>query len=157
MRHGQFIVSVDPELALFLRRDRRRGPVPVTCDGVSTLGHVVESLGVPLTEVGALTVNAKPARPGYRPRDGDAANVSAMPRPQHVDAPAFLLDVHLGTVARWLRIVGVDAAYDRDADDDDLIELANGERRVLLTQDRGLLRRHTLWLGAYVRGTRPDE
>ena len=157
MRHGQFIVSVDPELALFLRRDRRRGPVPVTCDGVSTLGHVVESLGVPLTEVGALTVNAKPARPGYRPRDGDAANVSAMPRPQHVDAPAFLLDVHLGTVARWLRIVGVDAAYDRDADDDDLIELANGERRVLLTQDRGLLRRHRLWLGAYVRGTRPDD
>ena len=131
--------------------------MPVTCDGVSTLGHVVESLGVPLTEVGALTVNAKPARPGYRPRDGDAANVSAMPRPQHVDAPAFLLDVHLGTVARWLRIVGVDAAYDRDADDDDLIELANGERRVLLTQDRGLLRRHRLWLGAYVRGTRPDD
>jgi uncharacterized protein with PIN domain len=153
----EFIVSVAPQLALFLRPDKRRGPVPVRCDGVSTLGHVVESLGVPLTEVGALVVNGKPAGPGYRPQGGDVAHVLAMPRPQRVDAPVFLLDVHLGTVARWLRLVGVDAAYDRDADDDDLIERANGERRVLLTQDRGLLRRHSLWLGAYVRGTRPDD
>jgi len=157
VRRGQFIVSVAPGLALFLRPAQRSGPVPVRCDGVSTLGHVVESLGVPLTEVGALVVNSGPAGRAYRPADGDVAEVLAMPRPQHVDAPAFLLDVHLGTVARRLRLVGVDAAYDRDADDDQLIERANEGRRVLLTQDRGLLRRHSLWLGAYVRGTRPDD
>lgn len=155
--NSQFIVSTAPELALFLRPDQRSGPVRVTCDGVSTLGHVVESLGIPLTEVGALLVNGKPAAPGYRPQDGDVAQVLPMPRPQRVDAPMFLLDVHLGTVARRLRLVGVDAAYDRDADDDDLIEQANASRRVLLTQDRGLLRRHSLWLGAFVRGTRPDD
>ena len=153
---SEFVVSVEPDLTLFLRPDNRTGPVPVTCDGVSTLGHVVESLGVPLTEVGALEVNGRPAGPAYRPRDGDRARVLAMPRPQHVDG-GFLLDVHLGTVARRLRLVGVDAAYDRDADDDELIEQANAMRRVLLTQDRGLLRRHSLWLGAYVRGTRPDD
>jgi uncharacterized protein len=154
---SQFVVSLAPELALFLRPDQRSGPVPVRCDGVSTLGHVVESLGPPLTEVGELVVNGRPAGSGYRPADGDVAHVLAMPRPQHVDAPTFLLDVHLGTVARRLRLVGVDAAYDRDADDDHLIERANAERRVLLTQDRGLLRRHSLWLGAYVRGTGPDD
>jgi uncharacterized protein len=153
----QFVVSVAPELALFLRPDQRSGPLQVTCDGVSTLGHVVESLGVPLTEVGALLVNGLLAAPGYRPRDGDVARVLSMPRPQRVDEPAFLLDVHLGTVARRLRLVGVDAAYDRDADDDELIEQANASGRVLLTQDRGLLRRHRLRLGAYVRGTRPDD
>ena len=154
---SQFAVSVAAELGLFLRPDHRSGPVRVSCDGVSTLGHVVESLGIPLTEVGELLVNGKPAAPGYRPRDRDAAQVLPMPRPQHVDAPMFLLDVHLGTVARRLRLVGVDAEYGRDADDDDLIEQANATRRVLLTQDRGLLRRHSLWLGAYVRGTRPDD
>jgi len=154
---SEFDVSVALELALFLRPDRRGGPVRVPCDGVSTLGHVVESLGVPLTEVGALEVNGSPARPAYRPQDRDAARVLAMPRPQRVDTPRFLLDVHLGTVARRLRLVGVDAAYERDAADDYLIEQANAERRVLLTQDRGLLRRHSLWLGAYVRGSRPDD
>jgi len=51
----------------------------------------------------------------------------------------------------------VDTAYANDAGDDALIEQANAERRVLLTQDRGLLRRRALWLGAYVRGARPDD
>jgi len=154
---SQFVVSVASELTLFLRPDQRSGPVPVRCDGVSTLGHVVESLGPPLTEVGALVVNGRESGLTYRPANGDVAQVLAMPRPQQVDAPVFLLDVHLGTVARQLRLVGVDAAYDRDADDDHLIEQANVERRVLLTQDRGLLRRHSLWLGAYVRGSRPED
>jgi uncharacterized protein with PIN domain len=51
----------------------------------------------------------------------------------------------------------VDAAYANDADDDALIEQANAGRRVLLSQDRGVLRRRKLWLGAYVRGGRPDD
>jgi len=56
-----------------------------------------------------------------------------------------------------MRLVGVDAAYANDLDDDVLIERANAGRRVLLSQDRGLLRRRRLWLGAYVRGARPDD
>jgi uncharacterized protein len=150
-------VSVAAELALFLRPRQRGGAIQVPCDGVSSLGHVVESIGVPLTEVGELVVNGERAAPAYRPRGGDVVRVLAMQRPQPVEQPRFLLDVHLGTVARRLRLVGVDAAYGRDASDDELIERANAERRVLLTQDRGLLRRRRLWLGAYVRGARPAE
>jgi uncharacterized protein len=151
-------IRVAPELALFLRSERRGRPGGrVRCDGVSSLGHVVQSLGVPLTEVGTLLVNGVPEQPRYRPRGGDVVQVLPVPRPEPVDRPQFLLDVHLGTLARRLRLVGVDAAYDRDADDDELIERANASRRVLLTQDRGLLQRRSLWLGAYVRGARPDE
>jgi uncharacterized protein len=151
-------VRVAPELGLFLRPGRRGGSGGrVRCDGVSSLGHVVQSLGVPLTEVGALLVNGVPEQPRYRPRGGDVVQVLPVSRPQPVDQPRFLLDVHLGTLARRLRLVGVDTAYDRDADDDELIERANATRRVLLTQDRGLLRRRSLWRGAYVRGARPDE
>lgn len=69
----------------------------------------------------------------------------------------FLLDVHLGTLARRLRLLGVDTAYHNDMDDPALVVQANAERRVLLTQDRGLLRRRALWLGAYVRGSRAEE
>ena len=72
-------------------------------------------------------------------------------------SPRFILDVHLGTLARRLRLVGVDTAYANDASDDALIEQANASRRVLLTQDRGLLCRRSLRLGAYVRGSRPDD
>jgi uncharacterized protein with PIN domain len=80
-------------------------------------------------------------------------------RPQRLlVAPArFVLDVHLGALTRRLRLVGVDSAYSNDADDDELIAQANAQKRVLLTQDRGLLRRRSLWRGGYVRGARPDQ
>jgi uncharacterized protein with PIN domain len=156
MADPQAHVTVPGELALFLRPSRRPQPVPVTCDGVSTLGHVVESIGVPLTEVGLLLVNGRPADRSHRPRDGDTVEVVPISRPQPLDDARFLLDVHLGTVARRLRLLGIDTAYHRYADDDDLIDEANADRRVLLTQDRGLLRRRKLWLGAYVRGAGTD-
>ena len=150
-------VRIAGDLLLFLAPGQRRGQVRVRCDGTSSLGHVVESLGVPLTEVGSLTVNGRPAAPGCRPGGGDVVDVAAVRRPQRITSPRFVLDVGLGTVARRLRLAGVDAAYANDRDDDALIEQANAEQRALLTQDRGLLRRRKLWLGGYVRGARPDE
>jgi uncharacterized protein with PIN domain len=153
------VIEFADELRLFLPSRHRGGRVVAAYDGTSSLGHVVESLGVPLTEVGALALDGAPVGRSHRPGDGDRVQVSAVSRPQHVPVspPRFLLDVHLGTVARRLRLVGVDTAYGNDLDDDTLIEVAGDERRVLLTQDRGLLRRHSLWFGAFVRGARPDE
>jgi len=157
MNQAQAVVIVAAELRLFLRPGRRGGPVRVTVDGTSSLGHVVQSLGVPLTEVGRLLVNGESALPGYRPGSGDVVTVDPVRRPQHLESARFVLDVHLGTLARRLRLVGVDTAYANDADDDALVEQANASRRVLLTQDRGLLFRRKLCLGAYVRGARPDD
>jgi uncharacterized protein with PIN domain len=150
------VIEFATELRLFLAaRHRRDGRVETDVDG--SLGHVVESAGVPLPEVGALVRDGERLLPSHWPRDDDRITVLAVARPQRIPAPRFLLDVHLGTVARRLRLVGVDTAYGNDLDDDTLIEMANDQRRVLLTQDRGLLRRRRLWLGAFVRGSRPDE
>ena len=157
MEHAHAVVDFAADLRLFLRPRHRPGPVLVACDGVSSLGHVVQSLGVPLTEVGGLTVNGAPAEPRYRPADGDRVRVSALRRPQRLAEPRFVLDVHLGTLARRLRLLGIDSAYANNAADDALVEQANAEQRVLLTQDRGLLLRRTLWAGGYVRGARPDD
>jgi len=145
-----------PELRLFLAPRHRGGRVRVACDGTSSLGHVVESLGVPLPEVGHLAVNGQPVPPACRLGGGDVADAGPVRRPQRLPSARFELDVHLGTLARRLRLLGVDAAWSNDCDDDTLIELANAGQRVLLTQDRGLLRRRRLWLSAYVRGARPD-
>jgi uncharacterized protein len=157
MSGPQAAVVIPAELRSFLRAGRRAAVLAVGCDGVSSLGHVVESLGVPLTEVGGLLVNGEPAAPAHRPVGGDLVEVLPVARPQRLAAARFVLDVHLGTVARRLRLVGLDCAYANDRDDDALIAQASAERRVLLTQDRGLLRRRSLWFGAYVRGARPDE
>jgi uncharacterized protein with PIN domain len=145
------------ELRMFLASRHRSGRARVTCDGTSTLGHVIESLGVPLTEAGGLRVDGGPATTAWRLSGGQVAEVAAVRRPQRLPAARFVLDVHLGTLARRLRLTGVDTAYANDRDDDALIRQANAEGRVLLTQDRGLLRRRKLRMGAYVRGADPDD
>lgn len=151
------IVRIAPGLRLFLPSRHSGGSVSVVPDGTSTLGHVVESVGVPLPEVGALRVGGRPVPASYRPRAGDVADVDPVARPQPLDAVGFLLDVHLGALARRLRVLGVDTAYSNSADDDELIRLADEQDRMLLTQDRRLLHRRALRHGAFVRGSRPDE
>ena len=92
------------ELRMFLAPRHRRGLVRVACDGVSSLGHVVESLGVPLTEVGGLAVNGAAVIPGYRLAGGDVAEAGEVERPQPLPTARFILDVHLGALARRLRL-----------------------------------------------------
>ncbi|MFE6284838.1 Mut7-C RNAse domain-containing protein [Streptomyces sp. NPDC057877] len=160
MNGPQIHVEFDPGIHLFVPAARRAGPTPLTTDGVSTLGHVVESLGVPLTEVGALVVDGREVTTAHIPAAGESVAVRAVTRPQRVPgAPLrFLLDVHLGTLARRLRLLGVDTAYEStDIGDPALAARSAAERRVMLSRDRGLLRRRELWAGAFVYSTRPDD
>jgi uncharacterized protein with PIN domain len=55
--------------------------------------------------------------------------------------PAFLCDAMLGSLARWLRTLGYDAAYDAAAGDRELLARAARERRTLLTRDTRIPRR----------------
>nr|WP_272923779.1 Mut7-C RNAse domain-containing protein [Streptomyces sp. SID3343] len=155
------LLQIPTELQPFLSPRQRGLPVNVPADGDSTLGHIVESAGPPLPEVGRLLVDGREVQPGYRPVGGEVVDVFPIARPQAVPefetrTPRFLLDVHLGALARRMRLVGIDTAYHNDCDDPTLVVQANAERRVLLTQDRGLLRRKNLWFGAYVYGIRAD-
>ncbi|MFM9615491.1 Mut7-C RNAse domain-containing protein [Streptomyces niveiscabiei] len=151
----QIHFRVAPELSLFVRR----AATALRIDAVSTLGHVVESAGVPLTEVGTLLVDGREVPASYVPSPGESVEVRAHVLPQRVPgAPLrFLLDVHLGTLARRLRLLGVDTAYEStDIGDPALAARSAAEKRVLLSRDRGLLRRRELWAGAYVYDTSPD-
>ncbi|NEC92026.1 Mut7-C RNAse domain-containing protein [Streptomyces sp. SID12501] len=160
MSRPEIVISFAPELLLFVPSARRAGPTTVVTDGSSSLGHVVESLGVPLTEAGRLLVDGREVTVSHVPGAGETVEVGAVVRPQSVPgAPLrFLLDVHLGTLARRLRLLGVDAAYEsEDIGDPALATLSAAEQRVLLSRDRGLLRRRELWAGAYIYSDRPDD
>ncbi|MFE4858918.1 Mut7-C RNAse domain-containing protein [Streptomyces sp. NPDC056670] len=160
MNGPEIHIDFAPELRLFVPAKRREGPSSFVTDGVSTLGHVVESLGVPLTEAGRLFADGREVPVSHIPTAGETVEVRAVDRPQKVPgAPLrFLLDVHLGTLARRLRLLGVDAAYEsEDIGDPALAALSAREQRVLLSRDRGLLHRRELWAGAYVYSHRTEE
>jgi uncharacterized protein with PIN domain len=150
--------EVAPQLRFLLFARWRAGVVEVAADRTASLGHIVQSVGIPLTEVGTLRVAGLTVPVAWRPEPADVVEVLGRPRPQPLDGPPrLLLDVHLGALARRLRLLGVDTAYRNDAADDELVERAGLADRLLLTQDRGLLRRRTVRRAAYVRGGHPDE
>lgn len=159
---GTLDVVVHPDLRLHLPPARRTVPVRVRATAALTVGHVVQSLGVPLTEVGVLELDGADVDPAAR-AVGERLVVPPAPRPQPAPTwpPRFVLDVHLGALARRLRLLGLDTAYEREADDAYLAEQALAEDRVLLTRDRELLRRRALSApprhGAFVRATATEE
>jgi uncharacterized protein with PIN domain len=156
---GMVRLRVHPDLRFLLpRRGRDSGEIDLRHDPTATVGHVVQSVGVPLTEVGDLVVTGVSVSWRSRLQEQDRLNVEVRSRPQPLEGPAlFLLDVHLGTLARRLRLLGVEATYARDADDDHLVEQAGREDQVLLSRDRGLLMRRALRRAAFVRGQHPDD
>ena len=71
-----------------------------------------------------------------KPSDLSRAHINSQPQ-----TPKLLVDGMLGRLARWLRIMGYDTTFEREADDWTLIRLARAEGRLLLTRDRRLATR----------------
>jgi len=59
----------------------------------------------------------------------------------------FVVDVNVGRLAKWLRVMGYDTVFLRDGDDNELVRIALREGRVLLTRDAELANRRAVKLG----------
>lgn len=141
---------------------RADGTRPLTFHPNATVGHVVQTAGVPLTEVGEVRLDGEPTSATARTSPGSVVDVGPASRPQPLPGGGLLADVGLGTLARRLRLLGLDVGYSTDARDDELVERAQAEDRLVLTQDRGLLMRRAVWVsgrphGALVRGRGPAQ
>ncbi len=156
------------ELNDFLPRARRHTAFVHTFAGRSSIKDRIEALGVPHTEVDLILVNGVSVDFTYRVQDGD--QVSVYPvfeafditpvvrlRPGPLREPKFVLDTHLGKLATYLRLAGFDALYWNTAADAELARVAEAEKRILLTKDRGLLKRRQVTHGYCVRTADPGR
>ena len=150
----------------FLPLEQRSTAIPYLVDDRPAVKHPIESLGVPHPEVEAILVDGRAVGFMHRVQPGDAVHVysaacappgvaQALLRPPPPSPIRFLLDTHLGKLATYLRMLGIDAAYSNDADDNALAQIAAAEGRVLLTRDRGLLKRKLVVYGHCVRNSEP--
>jgi uncharacterized protein with PIN domain len=132
----------------------------------ASVKEIIEAHGVPHTEVDLLLVNGEPVDFRRVVRDGDrvavypvfeAFDVASVTRvrPHPLRETRFILDVHLGRLARYLRLAGFDAGYATHSEDAELARNSAEQRRILLTRDQGLLKRREVTHGYYVRETRP--
>lgn len=149
------------ELNDFLPNEKWKVPFAYTIKYNQTVKDAIESLGVPHAEVDLILINGESQNFDYKLRSGD--RVSVYPvfetldistvtrlRPESLREIRFILDVHLGKLCRYLRMLGFDTYYRNDLDDPEIIERSVTEKRIILTRDIGILKNgrvtHGYWL-----------
>jgi uncharacterized protein with PIN domain len=145
------------DLDFFLRPSLRGQDVTLTFGEDQSVKHLIESLGVPHTEIGEIRVDGKPVGMGYLVQDGEQVEVRYTAPQQLPEQPRFVLDGHLGRLASHLRMLGLDSLYNSDYADDELVEISVQEERILLSRDRRLLMHKVILHGYCLRSLKSDE
>ena len=154
------------ELNDFLAPALRKVTFSHEFDRRASVKDMIESFGVPHTEVDIILVNGHSVDFSCIVQDGDRISVypvfeslDVSPlvrlRPAPLRSPAFVLDSNLGRLARYLRLLGFDCLYQNDYDDETVANIADQEQRIVLTRDRALLQRKIITRGYFVRAVRP--
>jgi len=152
-RQAQF--RFHAELNDLLPRSRREASISLAFNPGQSLKHLVESLGVPHTEIQNARVNGVPVELSYQVQDGDRVEVFPA-GPIRLDGERrFILDNHLGRLAAYLRMLGFDCLYRNDYQDDELAAASSVQGRILLTRDKHLLMRTQGQFGYWVRSKVP--
>jgi uncharacterized protein len=152
------------ELNDFLPEGRRKRDFDIAIDRARSVKDAIESVGVPHTEVDLILVDGVSVDFTHVLRGGE--RVAVYPtferldiapllrlRPRPLRDPRFVADVHLGKLARHLRMAGFDTLWENAWDDDEIVAIAGGERRTILTRDKAMLRRREVERGYFVRAT----
>lgn len=156
------------ELNFFLKDDRKFRTFRHSFSGQPAIKDTIESLGVPHPEIDLVLVNGESVGFKYPLADGDRISVyplfmsvdlsyQSRVRPERLNSVEFVLDTHLGRLARYLRLFGFDTYYRNDYEDEHLARISSEQKRILLTRDRELLKRGEVVYGYCPRSTRPQE
>lgn len=156
------------ELNDFLPASKRQVAFQHPLAGNPSVKDLIESIGVPHTEIDLILVNGLSVGFSKNIKDGD--KISVYPvfeslditsvthlRPKPLRETKFILDVHLGKLARYLRLLGFDTFYDNRYDDVVIRDLAKAEHRIILTRDVELLKHKKVTHGYWVRETDPEK
>ncbi|WP_276496330.1 Mut7-C RNAse domain-containing protein [Pontibacter litorisediminis] len=152
----------------FLPKHRKGQSVRYSFRGNPAVKDAMEAMGVPHPEVDVVLVNNKPVTFSYLLLPDDVVEVFPVERgrswptgytfeennpPPH----RFILDVHLGTLAKSMRMLGLDTRYQTDFSDADIARIAAEEQRVVLTRDIGLLKQKNIAWGYWLRSQHTQE
>jgi len=156
------------ELNDFLPPERKKVLFPWEFRGSPSVKHAIEALGVPHTEVDMILVNSQSVDFSYKIRPDD--QISVYPvfeslditpvshlREKPLQELKFIADSHLGRLTKYLRLFGFDTHYRNSISDTEIIDLAEAEKRVILTRDKDLLKNGRVTRGYWVRSQQCEE
>jgi len=155
------------ELKDFFSTDNLEKGLSYSLERKASVKDVIEALGPPHTEIGAIEASGRTVGFDYIVRPGDRITVrppslpidvrqSSLLRPETLSETRFIVDVNVGRLAMLLRMLGLDAAYEWQWRDRVIAEMAKREGRIVLTKDTGLLKRNKVVWGRFLRADDPD-
>ncbi|AMM52316.1 hypothetical protein TH61_15530 [Rufibacter sp. DG15C] len=162
MEQRQAIFTFYGNLKDFLPSAKKGKPWPYNFTGKPSVKDAIEAIGIPHSEVGQIKVNGTPISFQEPLTHGALVEVFAAadfplkgyPLALHPPLPVpigFVVDMHLGKLARWLRLLGFDTLYNTHFTDKQIAQLSLSEQRVVLTRDVGLLKHKTIQWGYWLR------
>lgn len=133
----------------------------------TTVKDAIEAMGVPHVEVERIRVHQEDVAFTYLLQPSDevvvypfqapVVSTNMLLRPVLKRPVKFILDVHLGSLARVLRLSGFDTHYQTEAADAEIAKIAAQEERIVLTRDIGLLKHKIIHWGYWLRSQNRDE
>lgn len=156
------------ELNDFLPEHQKKKWIDFNFKGKVTVKQAIELFGIPHTEVDMILINSKAV--GFEEYLKSNDKVSVYPVFEKFDIskttrlreiplrnPKFILDVHLGKLSKYIRMFGFDALFDNKYSDKEIINIAEKEKRCVLTRNKSLLMRKNLNRGYWVRSIYPKN
>jgi len=150
------------ELNDFLTKEKKKVPFSYSFKINQTVKDAIEANGIPHTEVDLIVVNSESVNFSYQLNNQD--HISVYPvfesidispivklRPDPLRETKFILDVHLGKLCKYLRMLGFDTYYRNDLEDPEIIDIAFKTHRIILTRDIGILKNGLVTHGYWVR------
>ncbi|AKD05880.1 Mut7-C RNAse domain-containing protein [Pontibacter korlensis] len=152
----------------FLHKRQKGHAINYSFKGSPAIKDAIEAIGVPHPEVDVVLVNQSKVLFSYTLQAGDVVEIfpvqaerewptGYVSEEQNPPPHRFVLDVHLGTLAKSLRMLGFDTFYKTDLSDSEIARIAAEEKRVVLTRDVGLLKQKSIRWGYWLRSQHTEE
>jgi len=157
------------ELNDFLPKHRRKTTFEAGFKGKRSIKDMIESLGVPHTEIDLILVNGKSVDFNYIIQDGDRISVYpvfeslnitnvTLLRKVPLRGHKYIADVNLGNIVKYMRVLGFDLYYDPLLSTRKIIEISKRENRIILTKSKKLLKFKDVTHGIFIRpGTAKEQ
>ncbi len=153
---------------LLAKRYRQQKKIVYDLGRRTSIKDAVEAFDVPHTEIGELLVNDKSVDFSYLVQDGDQITILPCPvptdpckpcllRPRPLPRLRFLVDINVARLHSYLRMAGFETLYEPNLEDEAIACLAVEKACLLLSRDRGLLRRKIVTHGHLLRAQDPVE
>lgn len=161
-------ITFDPVLDFFLPDRRQGGGLDYPLTRKASVKDIIESVGVPHTEVGRLRFNGQEIDFAFVPDGPGNLNVRgisppfdvrsrSMLRPEPLDRVRFIADVNVLKLGRLLILLGFDVAGSPTFTDDQIADMAESESRIVLTRDTTLLKRKKIVFARRIRENLPYD